>query len=64
MAVAVALALLASCSIAALVAMVLPWAFQRLGSDPAFGSGPVCTVIQDLLSIVVYFAIATRIAIP
>ena len=53
MAVAVALALLASCSIAALVAMVLPWAFQRLWSDPAFGSGPVCTVIQDLLSIVV-----------
>jgi magnesium transporter len=50
MAVAVALALLANCSIAALV---LPWAFQRLGSDPAFGSGPVCTVIQDLLSIVV-----------
>ena len=58
---AVALALLASCSIATVVAMVLPWAFQRLGFDPAFGSGPVCTVIQDLLSILVYFVIATSI---
>jgi magnesium transporter len=61
-AVAVALALTASCSIATLVAMALPWAFQRLGKDPAFGSGPLATVIQDLLSIVVYFAVAIPIA--
>ena len=54
-AVAVALALFASCSIATLVAMALPWAFARLGRDPAFGSGPLATVIQDLLSIAVYF---------
>jgi magnesium transporter len=60
-AVAVALALLASCSIATLVALVLPWAFQRVGHDPAFGSGPLATVIQDLLSIAVYFAIAGRV---
>jgi magnesium transporter len=58
---AVALALLASCSIATVVAMILPWAFQRLGLDPAFGAGPVSTVIQDLLSIVVYFVIATSV---
>lgn len=56
-ALAVALALLASCSIATLVAMVLPSAFQQIGRDPAFGSGPLATVIQDLLSIAVYFAI-------
>jgi magnesium transporter len=61
-ALAVALALLASCSIATVVAMALPWAFHRLGYDPAFGSGPLATVIQDLLSIVVYFAIATPLA--
>jgi magnesium transporter len=61
-AVAVALALLASCSIATVVAMALPWSFQRLGIDPAFGSGPLATVIQDLLSIAVYFAIAVPIA--
>jgi magnesium transporter len=60
-AVAVALSLAVSCSIATVVAMVLPWAFQRLGRDPAFGSGPLATVIQDLLSIAVYLAIATAI---
>jgi magnesium transporter len=60
-ALAVALALLASCSIATVVAMFLPWAFPRLGRDPAFGSGPLATVIQDLLSIAVYLGIATAI---
>lgn len=54
---AVGLALLSSCSIATVVAMALPTAFQRLGKDPAFGSGPLATVVQDLLSILVYFAI-------
>jgi magnesium transporter len=54
---AVGLALVASCSIATLVAMVLPSVFQRLGRDPAFGSGPLATVIQDLLSIAVYFVV-------
>lgn len=61
-AVAVALALLASCSIATAVAMLLPLAFQRFGADPAFGSGPLATVIQDLLSIAIYFAIAVPLA--
>ena len=61
-AIAVALALFCACSIATLVAMALPLAFQRLGVDPAFGSGPLATVIQDLLSIVVYLAIAAPIA--
>jgi len=59
---AVALALVASCSIATVLAMVLPWTFQRVGSDPAFGSGPLATVIQDLVSIAVYLAIASLIA--
>jgi len=60
-AVAVGLALAASCSIATLVAMIFPWAFLRLGVDPAFGSGPLATVVQDLLSITVYLLIATAI---
>ena len=57
-AVSVALALLAACSIATVIAMALPWVFNRLGKDPAFGSGPLATVVQDLLSIVVYLMIA------
>ncbi len=61
-ALAVALALFASCSIATAVAMVLPVVLQRLGVDPAFGSGPLATIAQDLLSIAVYLAIAVPIA--
>jgi magnesium transporter len=61
--VAVSLALVASCSTATVVAMALPIFFHRMGWDPAFGSGPLATVVQDLLSIVVYLAIATSIAL-
>lgn len=60
-AIAVSLSLFAACSVATLIAMVLPWAIRRLGKDPAFGSGPLATVIQDLLSILIYFAIASSV---
>jgi magnesium transporter len=59
---AVAVALFAASSVATLVAMALPWALHRLGRDPAFGSGPLATVIQDLLSILIYFLAAAAIA--
>ena len=55
---AVGVSLAISCSIASVVAMALPYGLARLGRDPAFGSGPLATVIQDLLSIVAYFAVA------
>jgi magnesium transporter len=61
-ALAVGLALAASCSIATTVATILPRLLSRLGADPAYGSGPLATIIQDLLSIAVYLAIATPIA--
>jgi magnesium transporter len=37
--------------------MALPSLFKRLGLDPAFGSGPLATLLQDLLSILVYFGV-------
>lgn len=61
-AVSVSLALFASCAVSTIIAMALPWLFQRLGQDPAFGSGPLFTVIQDLVTIAVYFAIAIPLA--
>lgn len=54
----VSLSLVAACGVATVVAMSLPWLMSRLGRDPAFGSGPLATVVQDLLSLVIYFAIA------
>jgi magnesium transporter len=54
----VAVALFAASSTATLVAMSLPWLLDRAGHDPAFGSGPLATVVQDLLSLLIYFAVA------
>jgi magnesium transporter len=60
-ALAVGLSVLAACSTATLAAMALPWLFERLGFDPAFGSGPLATVVQDLLSIWIYLYISTLV---
>lgn len=57
----VSLALLASCGVASVVALLLPWLLTRLHKDPAFGAGPLSTVVQDLLSIAIYLALATAI---
>jgi magnesium transporter len=59
---AVAAAMFAASGIATCVAMLLPSALHRVGKDPAFGSGPVATVIQDLLTVSIYFVTATVIA--
>lgn len=53
---AVGVALFCSCSIASLLATLLPWSLQRLHRDPAFAAGPLATVLQDLLSVLIYFA--------
>lgn len=37
---------------------VLPYIFWKLHDDPAEASGPVATVIQDLLSVVIFFLVA------
>jgi magnesium transporter len=54
----VAISIFAACAVATAVAMSLPAILYRLGTDPAFGSGPLATVIQDLLSILIYFGVA------
>lgn len=57
----VAMAVFCTSSIATVVAMVLPWLLDSLSADPAFGSGPLATVVQDLLSVAVYFLIAAAV---
>ncbi|WP_374207014.1 magnesium transporter [Mycolicibacterium sp. OfavD-34-C] len=56
LALAVSVAVLGASTVATVVALCLPWLLHRLGKDPAFGSGPLATVVQDLLSILLYFA--------
>lgn len=50
--------LVAASSVATIIAMLLPWVMARFRLDPAFGSGPLATVVQDLLSLLIYFTIA------
>jgi magnesium transporter len=52
---AVALALVAASASATGCGLLLPWAMSRIGVDPAFGSGPVASVFQDGLTLLVYF---------
>jgi magnesium transporter len=57
LAAAVASAIFAAGTIAAGLGLALPWWIARTGRDPAYGSGPLATVIQDVLSLVVYLGV-------
>ena len=59
LAIGVAVALFAASTIASILGLLLPWLLARVGTDPAFGSGPVATIIQDVLTIAIYFAVMT-----
>jgi magnesium transporter len=63
MVLASAVGLSAFCAIATapVVAIVVTELLQLDHQDPAIGAGPIATVIQDTVSIVVYGAIATAI---
>jgi magnesium transporter len=61
LALALASAILAAGSVATTIGLVLPWLLQRTGRDPAFGSGPVATIVQDLTSLLIYLALAAAI---
>jgi len=59
LALAVGLSILVAGTVAATIGLFLPWLLSRHGVDPAFGSGPLATVIQDVLSLLVYFGIVS-----
>lgn len=40
------------------IAIFLPWAFTKMKADPAIASGPLATIIRDMLSLIIYFALA------
>lgn len=44
--------------ISSLVAIFMPWFFDKIKIDPAVASGPFATVIRDITSLMVYFGIA------
>lgn len=63
LATAVGLAVLSGGTMSAVVGFGLPWIFQKLGSDPAMGSGPLCTIIQDVASLFIYFGLVSLLVL-
>ncbi|MCM2358201.1 MAG: magnesium transporter [Geobacteraceae bacterium] len=58
---AVSLSIVMAGGLATSIGLLLPWLLSRMGKDPALGSGPVATIIQDVLSVLIYFVIVEAI---
>jgi len=63
LAAAVSLALFAASAVATTVGLLFPWLLERFGTDPAYGSGPVATIIQDVLSLLIYFVVVSLLVL-
>jgi magnesium transporter len=61
LAVSVGLALMSSMSIAALVGSFVPMVMARINVDPAVATGPFVTTAIDIISVFIYFIIATTL---
>lgn len=57
----VGLTMLINLTLAPVLGVFIPSMLYRRHSDPALGAGPVATIIQDLISLLVYFFIASII---
>ncbi len=57
----VGLTMFINVAIAPLIALIIPEILFKKHTDPALGAGPMTTVIQDFISLLIYFAIATLI---
>lgn len=57
----VCLTLVAAIAIAKMIGCTLPVLAKRMGFDPAVMASPFITTIVDALSLLIYFAIATRV---
>jgi magnesium transporter len=63
LAAAVTLALAGASMVASVLGLMLPWLLGRLGTDPAYGSGPLATIVQDVLSLLIYFGCVSAIVL-
>ena len=61
LALSVALAVICSMSVAALVGSLVPMGFARINIDPAVATGPLVTTSIDIISVFFYFSIATAL---
>lgn len=59
LAISVAIGVISSMSVAALVGSFMPMMFARVHIDPAVATGPFVTSSIDILSVLIYFQVAT-----
>lgn len=60
----VGLAMFINVTIAPVVALIVPEILFKERTDPALGAGPFTTIIQDIISILIYFIVASLILFP
>ena len=63
LALAVAAALAGAGAVACGIGLLLPWLLGALRIDPAYGAGPLATIVQDVLTLLIYFAGVTAIVL-
>lgn len=54
----VSLALFLVVSFTTITSLLIPYLFFKLKMDPADGSGPISTIFQDVIGVILYFSIA------
>lgn len=57
-ALAIGIAMTSAILLAAMLGIFLPFAFRRLGIDPAIASGPLVTTTNDVVSVTIYMVLA------
>lgn len=45
------------------IAISIPYLFHHFGKDPAFSSDPLVTIIQDTISVLIYFVVASLLVL-
>lgn len=61
LALTVGLALFIDIMVATIIALLVPLTIYKGNRDPALGAGPITTIIQDFISVLVYFTVASAI---
>ena len=57
----IGMSLVLTVTTATIVSVVITWALTAAKKDPAIAGGPFATVIQDILSLLIYFTVASAI---
>jgi magnesium transporter len=57
----VSISLVGAGAVSTTVGLLFPWVLSRVGRDPALGSGPMATIVEDVLSLLIYFSVSSLV---